>query len=292
MWTKPPDGACRLWKKMSKIISPNGQPSPSVGPGAERRRLEAQLRTGSTASIVAHAHQAIVTTDEEGRIVGWNHHAEFLFGWSQIEAIGAYVADLIIPSEYRPRYREGVGRMLATRDAVVTNRLEVIAMRKGGEAFPIEMAVSAVKGRNGWEITGLMQDISERRAKEELFENAFHYAAIGMALVGLDGRFLKVNRALCQLVGYSAVQMCNLDFQAITHAEDLEADLGSLHRLLQGHIQSYEMDKRYLRADGSVVWVHLNVSLVAGPDGKPLHFRPGPGSVRAQGRRGPLSSAR
>jgi PAS domain S-box-containing protein len=109
-------------------------------------------------------------------------------------------------------------------------------------------------------------------AVEDLFENAFHNAPIGMALVGLDGSFLKVNGAFCRLVDYSEEGMLALDFQTITHAEDLNTDMDLLRRLVAGEIPNYEMDKRYIRADGSIVWVHLSVSMVSGTDGAPRHF--------------------
>jgi PAS domain S-box-containing protein len=106
----------------------------------------------------------------------------------------------------------------------------------------------------------------------DLFENAFHNAAIGMALVGLDGRFLKVNGAFCRLVGFPPERMLALDFQTLTHPQDLNADLALLGRLTAGDIPNYEMDKRYLRADGSTVWVRLSVSLVSTADGAPQHY--------------------
>jgi len=113
---------------------------------------------------------------------------------------------------------------------------------------------------------------TERRANIELFENAFDYAAIGMALVGLDGRFLKVNPAFCDLVGYGPAVLLGLDFQTITHPDDLESDLGYLAQLTGGEISSYQMEKRYIRADRSVVSVTLSVSMVAEADGRPRHF--------------------
>ena len=87
-------------------------------------------------------------------------------------------------------------------------------------------------------------------SQTDLFENAFQHAAIGMALVSLEGGFLKVNPAFCDLIGRPEVEMLATDFQAITHPQDLEADLQLLQRLLAGEIPSYRMDKRYIRADG------------------------------------------
>ncbi len=113
---------------------------------------------------------------------------------------------------------------------------------------------------------------SQPLAAQELFENAFHNAPIGMALVGLDGAFLKVNGALCRLVGHEAPELLAVDFQTITHPEDLNADLELLGRLHTGLIPNYEMEKRYIRADGSIVPVQLSVSMVSTANGRPLHF--------------------
>jgi PAS domain S-box-containing protein len=77
-----------------------------------------------------------------------------------------------------------------------------------------------------------------------LFENAFNHAAIGMALVGLKGEFLKVNRSLCELVGYPEEELKKLTFQDITHPEDLNPDLEKLERLAAGEISTYRMEKR------------------------------------------------
>jgi PAS domain S-box-containing protein len=93
-----------------------------------------------------------------------------------------------------------------------------------------------------------------------------------MALVGTDGRWLRVNRSLCEIVGYSEGELLQKSFQHITHPEDLGKDLEQARRLLGGEIGSYQMEKRYLRKDGSVVWILLNGSLVRDEEGRPLYF--------------------
>jgi len=115
-------------------------------------------------------------------------------------------------------------------------------------------------------------DHDERRLNHERFRSAFANAPIGMGLVALDGRFLRVNRAYCELVGYSEEELLALDFQAITHPEDLDADLRHVQELIAGLRPSYQMEKRYLRKDGAVVSVLLHVSLISDPEGAPLHF--------------------
>ncbi len=106
----------------------------------------------------------------------------------------------------------------------------------------------------------------------KLFENAFNHAAIGMALVDLDGRFLRVNRSLCQIVGYSEAELLTINFQEITHPDDLDSDLAYVGQVLRGEIESYQMEKRYQRKDGPFVWVLLSVSLAREENGSPRCF--------------------
>lgn len=93
-----------------------------------------------------------------------------------------------------------------------------------------------------------------------------------MAIVAPDGRFLEVNDALCRIIGYTAEELSQLTFQAITHPDDVRADVEQARRLLIGEIESYQMEKRYVRRDGDRVWVLLTVSLVRDVTGAPVHF--------------------
>ena len=106
----------------------------------------------------------------------------------------------------------------------------------------------------------------------EMFEKAFSQTGGGMALVSLEGRWLRVNDVLCKLVGYTRAQLLQIDFQRLTHADDLDADLALVARLIRGEIDSYDMEKRYFHADGSIVYVRLSVSLVRDLEGSPLFF--------------------
>src|SRR3712207_2216080 len=120
------------------------------------------------------------------------------------------------------------------------------------------------------------RDITERKRAEEAlkeseerFRATFHQAAVGVAHVGLDGRWLRVNERLSEIVGYPREELLNKTFQGITHPEDLEKDLGYVRRLLAGEIETYSMDKRYFKKDGSIVWINLTGSLVREAGGSP-----------------------
>ncbi|MEO7944356.1 MAG: ATP-binding protein [Marmoricola sp.] len=107
---------------------------------------------------------------------------------------------------------------------------------------------------------------------DDLWRLTLQHSPIGMTLVGLDGHLLMVNRALCDMLGYDAEQLSQRGFQELTHAADLDDDLALFYKALAGEIDSYRLRKRYLHADGHVVWGDLSVALVRGQDGCPLHF--------------------
>ena len=107
---------------------------------------------------------------------------------------------------------------------------------------------------------------------DSLFQSAFDYAAIGMALVAPDGKWLKVNRAVCEITGYSESELLGQNFQNITHPEDLDLDLAHVARLLAGDTNTYQMEKRYFHKSGAIVWVRLSVSLVRDDKGEPRFF--------------------
>jgi PAS domain S-box-containing protein len=110
------------------------------------------------------------------------------------------------------------------------------------------------------------------RDAEECFRLAFTEAPAGMAFVDLQGRFLRVNRALCEIVGYSAEELTAATFQSITHPSDLEADEELTQRLARGEVSNYQLDERYVRKNGQIIDVRLKAALVRSADGRPLHF--------------------
>lgn len=107
---------------------------------------------------------------------------------------------------------------------------------------------------------------------EDRFRCLFDHAPIGMALVSAEGRFLKVNRALCRLIGYPETSLLRSCFQDLTHPDDLDSDVRLAAELLAGRRATYQMDKRYRHASGQAIWARLSVSLVRDTAGEPLYF--------------------
>ena len=175
--------------------------------------------------------------------------------WQTQEAIPVSDAHFLIRD---PRSGRTLGMGTMTRDIRAARRVaaerEEILVR---ERIVREQAESA----------------NERlRESEERFRLTIDEAPIGMARVALDGRFLRVNRALCEIVGYSPDELAALTFQAITHPDDLGADLAAARQLARAEIPQYKVEKRYIRKNGSIVDVQLSVSLLRSETGAPLYY--------------------
>ncbi len=110
------------------------------------------------------------------------------------------------------------------------------------------------------------------RKSEEHFRSAFDYAAVGMALVGRDGKYLSVNRSLCNLLGYTEDELLRTDFQTLTHPDDLGPDLTDLYQMLEGKVVTSTREKRYMHKGGGVVWATVSASSVCDEHGLPTHF--------------------
>lgn len=109
-------------------------------------------------------------------------------------------------------------------------------------------------------------------ASDQQFSNAFEHSPIGMALIGLDSRRLRVNSAFCRMLGYSEAEMLSRSVIDVTHPDDAHWDIAQRKRALAGEIETYQWEKRYLHQTGRTVWAFLTCSLVRDADRKPMHF--------------------
>ncbi|MEC7082800.1 MAG: PAS domain S-box protein, partial [Pseudomonadota bacterium] len=105
-----------------------------------------------------------------------------------------------------------------------------------------------------------------------MFEKTFHFCPVGLAHVSVDGSFIRVNKRLCDFLGYSDEELTTLTFQELTAPDYLDEDLSYLERLMAGDIDDYAIEKRYVRRDGEQVWAKLTVSLVRDQRGNPDYF--------------------
>jgi len=110
------------------------------------------------------------------------------------------------------------------------------------------------------------------RVQDDLFKIAFEQTLVGTAFVATDGRLMRVNRALCELLGYSEAELRAKRFRDITHPDDVESSAIGLRRILTGETNAFQAEKRYLRKNGQMIWVRLSSTLVRDGRGQPLYF--------------------
>jgi PAS domain S-box-containing protein len=229
---------------------------------------------------VAASSNGIVITDPklpDNPIVYVNPAFEGISGYATDEVIGRNCRILQADDRDQPALEELRVALREERECRVVLR----NYRKDGTPFWNELYVSPIHDEEGrlTNFVGVQNDITERRRIEEVlreseerFRATFEHAAIGAAHVGIDGRWLRVNRRLSEIVGYEREELLERTFQDITHPDDLEGDLEQMRLLLSGELQTYTMEKRYLRKGDSEVWVNLTVSLVRDASGEPAYF--------------------
>jgi two-component system NtrC family sensor kinase len=242
--------------------------------------IEQQCLHEHLSVISETAKDAILIIGNSGKTLHWNEAAERMFGYTRAEALGQDLHTLIAPVRFHSAQSKAFQVFRANgQGAGIGKTLEMAAIRKSGEEFPVELSLASAKLKGEWCAVGIVHDITERkRAKAALRESERHHqatfeqAAVGMAVVGADGKMLRVNRRLCEIVGYPADELLALRFADITHPDDLAIDLEASRALRAGTIHNYSREKRYLRKDGSVVWIKLAVATVRDTDGHFDHF--------------------
>ncbi len=180
-----------------------------------------------------------------------------------------------------PDDREELLRQVSSAKDVGESESEYRMIRPDGQVIHVHGRRYGKAGPDGKARTlfGTIQDVTELRAAErerreaqELFETAFTDAPIGMALSAVDGRWLRVNRALCEITGYPEAELLGRTFRDITHPDDLETSVDSVRQLLDGTISRHHTEKRYISSGAEVIWVDLSLSLVRDDQGLPHHF--------------------
>jgi len=228
--------------------------------------------------VFRSAPAGMVVGDERGRLVAVNRAFCAIVGRREDELVGRDFRELTHPDDLQED-EQGFDE-LASGDRAEYVTEKRFLRRDGSPAWVKVRAAVADDPRTGERrFIAHIVDIAERKRNElalaeaeERFRSAFDNAPIGIALVTPDGRFIKVNRSLCELTGYAETALLVRSFQSITHPDDLDTDLAYVEDVLSGRRRTYQMEKRYFHADGHVIWVMLSVSLVRDATGQPLYF--------------------
>jgi len=134
------------------------------------KRVENALHESQelTRAILESAFDAIISMDEEGRVINWNKRAEAIFGWSSSDIIGKTLSDTVIPPRYRKSHEKGLERFLATgKTKVINQQIEIFALHKDGFEFPVEISISATPWENSFVFNGIIRETTARKQAEE-----------------------------------------------------------------------------------------------------------------------------
>ena len=233
-----------------------------------------------TRSILDAALDAVVVTDSMGTIKEWSPQAEHVFGWTRAEILDRRAADTVVPPEFREKHLASLARYAATGESGLLNRRrELLAIRKDGTRFPVEITVTPMASARDVEFSAFVRDITERkRAQAALAESesryraAFEQAGVGMVEVDLQGRYLRVNRAFADMMGRTQEEVLRTNVIELTYPEDREADALAFRKVATGEATAIRRQKRYIRSDGTELMTSLSAVLVRDSSGEPLYI--------------------
>ena len=251
----------------------------------ERKKIEQSLLENHTLleTILESIDIGIVACDQHGNLTLFNNTTK---QWHGLPIANIPPAEF--PNYYGLYRLDGTTKLsteeiplIRTLQAGNIHNVEIIIAPNDGPSHIVSISGAQLKGPNG-ELFGAvvaMHDITERKKaleklqiSEEAFRGNFENAAIGMALLDIDGKWLKINQTLCQIIGYSEEELYQLTFQEITHPDDLKADLDLVQELIDGKRSHYQMEKRYIHKKGHIVHIILAASLVRNQSNQPLYF--------------------
>jgi PAS domain S-box-containing protein len=237
--------------------------------------------------IVESISEGAATLGPDGTVFYCNRALAALLDYPLASVIGATLVDFILPRDvefYLQLVSQGVHE---------PSRGEVSLCTGGGQETPVLLSCSPLVLDEVHGVCLVVTDLSEQkrqaerllqtglrlqqeitlRESEARFRSTFEQAAVGIAHTGLDGVFLRVNQRFCEITGYSREELTGKHVRDVTYPDDLDMDLALRAKLVAGELKGMRFEKRYLRADGSTIWVQVTGSLAYAPeDGRPLYF--------------------
>jgi diguanylate cyclase (GGDEF)-like protein/PAS domain S-box-containing protein len=253
---------------------------PVTGSGPQAGELHANADRAAKAALRELPEALVIVFDRKMRFVLTAGNAIERMGDPGLCSEGNYVADAFpahIWERFEPLFSSALEGETRTREVWTADERHCLMVDAGpicGDGAPPAEDLSNVTGG-----VAVVLDITERRhadlivpQRTEGFEEVFERAPIGTGLLDTEGRWLLVNRALCEITGYTAEEMVGKRFEGIVHPEDVSNDLAERARLLSGEIPAFQVEKRYFDAGGETVSAILSMSLVRDREGEPLHY--------------------
>jgi len=244
-------------------------------------------------AVLSSTQYLVMATTTDGIVTVFNEASQATLGYSADEVVGKATpalwhdeAEVVARTEELNRelgtsIAPGFATFCVKSDLTGSDEHEWTFTRKDGSRFPVSLNVTTLQDASG-QVTGYLgvgEDITSRKraeealkTSEETFRSAMEYAPIGMAILDLEGRWLQVNKALCELLDFSQDEFLANDFRAFIHPDDAEDGLRMAGQLLDGEIRNYSAERRHRHKSGRYVWTELSVSLVRHPNGDPHYI--------------------
>ncbi len=272
------NGTWRWWigREMVFTRSPDGQPVQVLGSTldiTERKQAEQLLRTSEALYRAMAANLpsgAVFVVDHDLRYRLADGQALTVAGLTSADFEGKTLHEAVDPELVRvhePLYRQALAGTPVRLEHSSHGRYYVSHLVPLIDQESQVFAALAVS----YDITERMQAEQSLRESEDRFRSTFENAAVGIAHVGFDGTWLRVNQRLCTIVGYTAEELVRQTFQNITHPDDLEIDIERFCLLMRGEISGYQIEKRYFHKAGHIIWIHLTTTLQRDAAGNPRY---------------------
>lgn len=229
-------------------------------------------------SLYEHTPVMLHSIDQQGRLISVSDTWLSKMGYERSEVLGQASIEFLSASSQQYAKTEALPHYFKTG---ICQDISYQFVKKNGEILDVLLSAIAERDTQGEIIRTLAVSVDVTKCNrietallhsEKRLQQAFENAAIGKILVALDGAFLRVNKAICEIAGYSESELLALTFQEITHADDLELDHNYAEELLARKIDTYQIEKRFIHRQGHEVWILLSVSLGYTEKEQPCYF--------------------
>ncbi|UCF91564.1 MAG: PAS domain S-box protein [Desulfobacterales bacterium] len=253
---------------------------------AEREKVEQALQDSNEvfSAIDAAARDAIIMIDDYGRVTYWSRACEPTFGYSREEMLGKDLHRVLAPDRFHDTFRKALNCFRETGQGEAFGKtIELIARRKDGAEFPIELSLSSVRVRERWHAVGIIRDITERkRAEEELRKSEQKHRLLAenssdvIWTMDLDLNYTYISRAIERIQGWNGEDCESLTIEDILPPQSLQVAF----KRMEAHLAhgektgDYSMSDRFEMElyckDGSTIWTEITASFILGENGKPV----------------------